>query len=287
MSDLQSGFCARRYDVLVEPGVPAVDVDLTTAAAHLGVHYQTAYLWVRDGSLPATRVRGRYRIAVRDLEELARRREEPQRVPGRSEPRWERSAARFEQHLLTGDEAGARALVLELRDGGIAVTDLIARLLVPALRAIGAGWVAGDVSIATEHRATAMVDRLIGELSPSPRGRRRGRAVVAALSGDHHGLPTAMAAAALRDDRWHVEHLGADVPADEVVRFAAEADADLVVLSVTNPEVADEAAETSRRLADGGVPTIVGGPGRTLDELRAEARAQSPAGRRSAERSAS
>jgi excisionase family DNA binding protein len=28
-------------------------VDLQTAAARLGVHYQTAYRWVRDGSLPA------------------------------------------------------------------------------------------------------------------------------------------------------------------------------------------------------------------------------------------
>lgn len=271
----------------MDPDAAPVDVDLTTAARQLGVHYQTAYQWVRDGSLPATRVRGRYRIGVRALEDLARRRDEPEPVPGPGQPRWERAAARVEQHLLGGDESGVRAQVLELRDGGIAVTELIDRLLVPALRSIGAGWVAGDVSIATEHRATAMVDRLIGELSLSPRGRRRGRAVVAALSGDHHGLPTAMAAAALRDDRWHVEHLGADVPADEVVRFAAGAAADLVVLSVTNPALAGEAATTCRRLEEGGVPTIVGGPGRTLDELRAEARAQSPAARRATRRSVS
>jgi len=270
-----------------EPDVAPVDVDLTTAARRLGVHYQTAYQWVRDGSLPATRVRGRYRIDAAALEGFAQRRDEPRPVRSRAEPRWDRAAARLERHLLGGEEAEARSQVLELRDGGVPVTDLIARLFVPALRVIGAGWVAGEVSIATEHRATAMVDRLIGELSPSPRGRRRGRAVVAALSGDHHGLPTAMAAAALREDRWHVEHLGSDVPAEEVVRFAGAAAADLVVLSVTNPALEAEAVTTSRRLEDAGVPTIVGGPGRTLDELRAEARAQSPAARRAERRAGS
>jgi methanogenic corrinoid protein MtbC1 len=170
--------------------------------------------------------------------------------------------------------------VVELADRGVPVSDIITNLFVPALRSIGEGWVAGTVNIAEEHRATAIVERLIGQLAPNPRGRRRGRAVVAALSGDHHALPTTMAAAALREDRWHVEHLGSDVPPAEVVRFAGDAGADLVVLSVTNPALEEVAVETSQRLRRSGVPTIVGAPGRTLEELRREARASSPAARR-------
>jgi excisionase family DNA binding protein len=272
---------------LQDPDPVPTDLDLASAAERLGVHYQTAYQWVRNGLLPASRVRGRYQIAEGALEDFARRRDEPRPVRVRSEPRWDRAAARLEEHLLGGQEAEARSHVLELRDRGVPVTALIARLFVPALRAIGAGWEAGDVSIATEHRTTAMVDRLIGELFPSPRGRRRGRAVVAALGGDHHSLPTMMAAAALSEDHWHVEHLGSDVPADEVVRFAEEVAADLVVLTVTNPALQEAAAATSRRLEAADVPTLVGGPGRSLDELRAEARAQSPAARRAERRSGS
>ena len=255
-------------------------VDLQTAAERLGVHYQTAYQWVRDGSLPATRVRGRYRIVPGDLEAFARRRDEPAPVRGRAAPRWGPLASRLERHLLRGDEHDARTEVLALRDGGVPVAEIITNLFVPALRAIGEGWVAGEVTIAQEHRATAIVDRLIGLLSPNPRGRRRGRAVVAALSGDHHALPTAMATATLREDRWHVEHLGSDVPPEEVISFAGGAGADLVVLSVTNPALEELAVETSRRLQRTGVAAIVGGPGRTLEELRTEARASSPAARR-------
>jgi MerR family transcriptional regulator, light-induced transcriptional regulator len=35
-------------------------IELAEAADRLGVHYQTAYRWVREGRLPAVRVRGRY-----------------------------------------------------------------------------------------------------------------------------------------------------------------------------------------------------------------------------------
>jgi excisionase family DNA binding protein len=262
------------------PAGSTEDVDLTTAAGRLGVHYQTAYQWVRDGSLPAARVRNRYRVQVSELEALARRREQPEPVPERRRPTdWPRLAGRLERHLLAGDETRARDQVVGLRGDGVPLKELIGELFVPALRAIGAGWVAGRVSIPEEHRATAIVERILGELAPRPRGRRRGRAVVAALSGDRHGLPTAMAAAVLREDHWHVEHLGADMPPEDVLQFATAAGADLVVLSVTVGEHAGAAEETARRLAGAGIPAVVGGPSRTLDELLAEARAQAPAAR--------
>ena len=259
---------------------PPEGVGLATAAERLGVHYQTAYQWVRDGTLPAERIRNRYRVEVSALDALARRRERPEPVRQRRRPTdWLPLAAKLEQHLLAGDETRARDQVVGLSTDGVPLVELIGELFVPVLRAIGEGWVAGRVGIPEEHRATAIVERLLGELAPRPRGRRRGRAVVAALSGDRHGLPTAMAAAALREDRWHVEHLGADVPPDDVLHFAAAADVDLVVLSVTVPERAGSAQRTARRLARAGIPAVVGSPSRTLDELLAEARAQAPAAR--------
>ena len=37
-------------------------IELRDAAAELGVHYQTAYRWVRSGQLPATMVAGKYAV---------------------------------------------------------------------------------------------------------------------------------------------------------------------------------------------------------------------------------
>jgi methylmalonyl-CoA mutase cobalamin-binding subunit len=138
---------------------------------------------------------------------------------------------------------------------------------------IGAAWHAGQLTIWVEHRASAIVERLLGELSPNPRGRRRGTVMVAAVSGDLHSLPTSMAALALRDDNWTVEHLGADMPPDELVRFCVEHDIDVAVLSSTNPNTADLAAETTDRLRAAGTPVVLGGPGRTLDDLVESTRA--------------
>ncbi len=123
--------------------------------------------------------------------------------------------------LGDGDERTARRLASSLLADGVLLTTVTTELLVPALTHIGSEWHAGRLPIWVEHRASAIVQRILGEHDPNPRGRRRGTAMVAALSGDHHGLPTSMAAAALREDNWKVQHLGADMPADELVTFAA------------------------------------------------------------------
>ena len=97
--------------------------------------------------------------------------------------------------------------------------------------------------------------------------------MVAAVSGDHHSLPTAMATAALREDNWHVEHLGADMPVEELVSFADTHDIDLAVLSATTTR-RGQLAEEARQAISGtlGIPALVGRPGASLQELQAEAR---------------
>jgi excisionase family DNA binding protein len=256
----------------VSPGDDGDDdaVDLATAASLLGVHYQTAYAWVRDGKLPATRGRGRWWVSTADVEAA---REAPAAAPPTRLPaatQWQRQAEKLERLLLAGEELGARDLVLGVARRGAPVLDVLQRLVVPVMRATGERWERGEIGVAEEHRATAIVERLLGDLSPNPRGRRRGTAVVAAPAGERHTLPTTLAAAALRADNWRVEHLGSDLPADEIRRFASLAGADLVVLSITGSD------STSRRLASqlerAGTPTLVGAPGRTLTELVDEAR---------------
>jgi len=238
------------------------------------VHYQTAYRWVRSGELPAVRVRGRYRLDPADVATFARRRDAPQRPRSRQPRRgFEPLAERMYGHLVDGDERAARTAVASLVDDGVRFTTVMQEVLVPALARVGAQWHAGRLSIWVEHQAAAIVDRIIGGQHPTPRGRRRGTAMVAALSGDHHVLPTSMAAAALREDNWHVHHLGANMPGDELVQFCRETEPDLAVLTMTVVEVRDEVERTAARLTDLGIRTLTGEPGRTLQELVGLARA--------------
>jgi methanogenic corrinoid protein MtbC1 len=238
----------------------------------MGVHYQTAYGWVRSGRLKAEVINGRYMIARLDLDAIVQQRYVPVAPKAPGAKRLTHAADRMHNALLVGDEATARRIALSLVTEGSSIADLIGVVIVPALVRIGKAWHEGQLTIWVEHRASAIVERIFGELSPNPKGRRRGTAVVAAVSGDHHCLPTSMAAVTLREDNWHVEHLGADVPPAELVDFCRHHLVTVVVISATNPDTVDLAQATALDLQAAGTPAIVGGPGRTLTELVSLAR---------------
>lgn len=247
-------------------------LDLQQAADHLGVHYQTAYRWVRSGRLPAVLVDGRYELEPAEVAAFDAQRKRPsQPRPRRPRQGFGQMSERAHTFLVDGAEAEMRRLAQTLVEQGVSVTTVVDDVLAPALRRIGEDWHAGGLPIWTEHRATAIVERLLGEHHPSPRGRRRGTAVVAAVSGDLHALPTSMAATALREDNWRVHHLGADVPSADLVDFCTRAEADLLVLSVANQSLRSEAEAVAADLK-GRVPTLVGAAGSTLKDLVRQAR---------------
>jgi excisionase family DNA binding protein len=253
------------------PMSAARPLDLQTAADEIGVHYQTAYRWVRNGRLPATIVDGRYRIDPGDLAAFVERRGQPTKPSRPSAKRLRSAAAKMHTALMSGDEATARRLARTVVGEGTSVADLIEQVISPSLRHIGQAWHDGEVSIWVEHRASATTERILGDVAPNPRGRRRGTAAVAAVAGDRHSLATTMAAVTLRENNWHVHHLGADLPPEEIIDFVGHHDIDVVVLTVVNSDCTELARTTAAALVQAGTPTIVGGPGRSLGDLLHEA----------------
>jgi excisionase family DNA binding protein len=251
-------------------------MQLREAAEVLGVHYQTAYQWVRQGSLPA-RKRGRgYEVDAADVQQLAARRRAGTPPAQWIEVRdWQAQADQLYTAIVVGEETHARNWLARLA-AGVTVTDVCEHVIAPALRRIGEDWAAGLVSIAQEHRASAICERLIALRAAQPPGRPRGCAVVATPPGERHGLPALMAAACLREDRWLVHHLAADLPVAEVTRFAAEAGAGLVVFSAATAEgaVAAAAAAAEVTAAHPGSLVLAGRPGGSLHELTRLARAE-------------
>ena len=256
-------------------------LDLASAARELGVHYQTAYRWVRTGRLPAVMVDGRSVVAGQDIDALRHSRTTPTRPKVPDQSRIAGKSEALYAALVGGDEQLVRRTARTLVDEGAAIRELVTYALAPALQEIGDEWRAGRLNIGTEHRASAIVERVLGELAPNPRGRRRGTALVAAIEGDHHTLPTTMAAVALREDNWTVQHLGSNMPAAELASFCQTEPIDLVVITVTEPDIIEAAQAAAASIRALGTPVVVGGPGRTLDELLAEARAttRAPSGR--------
>ena len=246
-------------------------MDLRGAAGALGVHYQTAYGWVREGLLPARKIGRGYQIRDEDVAAFAARRRlgQPPARPIRVRD-WAAQAGRLYAALAGGEETLARRR-LERLAGGVTITDLCDHLIAPALRRIGDDWAAGRVSIAQEHRAAAICERLICAFARQPGGRPRGIAVVTTPPGERHSLPALMAAVCLRGERWLVHHLAADLPADEVTRLAGEAGAGLVVLSAAMSQTARRAQDEARSIAARrpGMTVLAGRPGATLHDLLA------------------
>ena len=210
---------------------------LQEAADHLKVHYMTAYRWVRRGQLPAFKAGGRLRVRRRDIEQYLQAREVDvaTQSPDGQQTDWRTHADRLFDLLMDGRSTDVSAMVNRIVADGAPAGDVYVHLLAPAMHRIGEEWAAGRISIAEEHRASAIVHTLLARLGElfRRRGPKAGTAVTLTPPGDRHALGVAMAADFLRGARFEVHHLGADVPLADVRTFLEAVPCDLVVVSIT------------------------------------------------------
>lgn len=220
---------------------PVETVTLQEAAAQLGVHYMTAYRYVRLGLLPAGKSGGVWQVGVDDLAAFRQNQQavpdDPATTPLRGRNRRAPWAGRLEQRLMAGDTSGAWAVIEGAMKSGFTIEDSYLEVLAPAMRSIGERWERGEIDVAVEHLASSIAGRLIGRLGARTfrRGRSRGTVVLGAAAGERHSLPVAVLADLVRLHGWEIVDLGADVPIASFVHAARTVGSDLtaVGLSVT------------------------------------------------------
>lgn len=208
------------------------DMTLHEAAEALGVHYMTAYRYVRLGQLPATKSGGTWHVRGDDVEAFRLGASAP--APnggGRRRAAW---TERLEARLIAGDGRGAWSVVEAALAGGAELDEIYLDVLAPAMTSIGERWMRGELDVSVEHRASGIAMRIVGRLGPRfvRRGRTRGVVVVGAVEGEQHALPVALLADLLRGNGWDVSDLGADVPLGSFVH-AAVSTPDLVAVGVS------------------------------------------------------
>lgn len=221
---------------------------LHEAAELLGVHYMTAYRYVRLGLLPASKSGGTWQVRRDDVDAF----QSPSVSPAggevaagdrRRRAPWPR---RLEQRLLAGDPRGAWGVVEAALAAGATHDEVYLDVLSPALASIGDRWERGEIDVAIEHRASGIAMRIVGRMGPRfvRRGRTRGVVVVGAPAGERHNLPVALVADLLRQGGWEVFDLGGDTPTSSFVHAALDTDELVAVgVSVTTPECLEAAAE--------------------------------------------
>ena len=249
-----------------DPTTPPSDLlTLQEAADELGVHYMTAYRYVRLGMLPATK-QGRSWVVRSD--DLAAFQSGAAEGTERGEAPWDE---RLYNRMLAADDSGAWKVVEASMASGTSAEAVYTKMLIPALRRVGEEWRDGDLDIAQEHAASRVAERLIARMGPlvNPRGLRRGTVVIGSTASELHDMPLAIAADLFRAAHFNVVNLGANLPPESFAKIVAGTD-DVVAVAVgvTMVDQDDQVAATIEALKSASdAPILVGGSG--IDTERA------------------
>ncbi|MFJ9539715.1 B12-binding domain-containing protein [Streptomyces sp. NPDC101225] len=164
--------------------------------------------------------------------------------------------------VLAGDEYAATQLVLRALDEGLDAESMLLDVIAAVQGRIGEEWAANRISVAREHAATAISERVVAALALHPSARTapaRGRITVACVDGEWHALPARLLAEVLKLRGWRVDYLGAQVPAPHLISHLHHTGADAVALSGSIASRLPTAHATITACQAVGVPVLVGG----------------------------
>jgi len=132
----------------------------------------------------------------------------------------------------------------------------MARVVMPLLQGVGAGWADGRLAVAQERLVSSLLRmRLLAVLGPAPR-EPRPRVLFATLPGERHELGLIGAALQAHDAGTPVLYLGTELPAAEIARVSERLAVAGVALSSVDPEQAGLALAELRELDAALAPAI-------------------------------
>ncbi|MCB0977790.1 MAG: helix-turn-helix domain-containing protein [Acidimicrobiales bacterium] len=229
-------------------------LNLKQVARILGVHYMTAYRYVRTGQLEASLVNSSWLVDPDALEAFRR----PSATSDDDVESVDR-VARLHARLLRGDVVGAWAIVEDALVAGWGPEEALIDLIVAAV-----SETEQDDGLAAGHLVGTTAWRTAAQLSTRfrRRGRDRGTVVLGAPEGEGHSLGLSFIADVLRVRNVAVLELGHDVSPAAFVEAAASAERLVAVgIGVTDPTLMGAARDVVLAVREDlpGVPVLLGG----------------------------
>jgi methanogenic corrinoid protein MtbC1 len=163
------------------------------------------------------------------------------------------AAETLDSALQAVRELDASALQSALNRASLVLSpsDLIEHVFVPLIRTVGDEWHRGQLGIAHEHLASAIVRGLLSDLALLRHTDTSGPGlIVATPAGQLHELGALVVAATASSSGWSVTYLGPDVPAADIADAARRRGAQAVALSITLPDTQPDLSEELRSLRD-------------------------------------
>ncbi|AHH97678.1 cobalamin B12-binding domain-containing protein [Kutzneria albida] len=167
--------------------------------------------------------------------------------------------------LRTADEHRALSEARRLIDGGMSLSALLLDVIAPVQDDIGKLWQEARLSIAEEHVATLISERVIALASipadSTTASPSRGYVVVACVEGEFHTMPARILTEVLRVHGWHTTFLGASMPTDYLVTYVEQNRPSAVGLSCTLSSNLPRAHKAITACGELGMAVFVGGRG--------------------------
>ncbi|MFF8593960.1 B12-binding domain-containing protein [Streptomyces sp. NPDC015220] len=171
---------------------------------------------------------------------------------------------RLWQAVVDGDEYGAVDVVHGALADGVDEETLLLEVIAPVQERVGVEWAADRITVAQEHAATAINERVVASLAHHrPAGRRDiptgGRVTVGCVDGEWHAFPARLVAEVLTLHGWRVDYLGAQTPTPHLVAHLHRTNPDAVLLSGSIPTHLPTAHAAITACQATGVPVLAGG----------------------------
>ena len=143
--------------------------------------------------------------------------------------------AAYLRHLLAGDRQTCLGIVADLMDRGVDLKSIYLGLFERSMHEVGELWETNNISVATEHIATAITENAMSLLHPiifaSERCGRK--AIVSCVANEYHQVGGKMVADLFELNGWDGYFLGANTPIKDLLQMVAEKKPDLICLSLT------------------------------------------------------
>ncbi|MFJ4521410.1 B12-binding domain-containing protein [Streptomyces sp. NPDC088810] len=170
---------------------------------------------------------------------------------------------RLWQAVADGDAFAAVDILHKAADG-VDEETLLLEVIAPVQEKAGTEWAAGRITVAQEHAATAVNERVVATLAhrraaPERHAPRPGRVTVGCVDGEWHTFPARLVAEVLRLRGWQVDYLGARIPTPHLVAHMHLTNPDAVLLSASVPTRLPTAHAAVTACQAIGVPVLAGG----------------------------
>lgn len=169
----------------------------------------------------------------------------------------------YVEDLVAGRREACRQAVLDLLERGATVREVYRDLFQASLYEVGRRWEVGLVTVAVEHRATALTEELLALVFPRALARQATgqTAVVSCAADEYHQVGGRIVADTLEHLGWSVDFVGAGTPLERLAELVRTRRPQLVALSVSIVDhlPGAERAIAAVRAEDAAVPIVVGG----------------------------